>query len=464
MGMDTRKAFLGNQRIYTDPKNRCSIFIFIIKKIKRRMLFLPELGLMFYESTGRNSKQPKTWLPNLGIRHDQWIRKPNCQFTSALKEFCLKEKIEEEITLKRLGTDRTACISASLKSISISQEEVSFWQKEKGIKLEKFLRENHPQYFLSEELIKEIAQAIHTQHLVEIIGTKKINNCLEELGSIVPVHYFGRLPSDEENDFFNHNRNKEGLFTLRMILRNQTKPEPDTLYYLQKLTKQPNEFSYAVKHFLFENDIQLNQFKQIMKEKGNITQIELEQINLLNNLILPKKFAYYKNNYYYRQAFRKLRFHHYSIKFLKMMKLLNSLDCLLNSCSLLKRTYIRNVFYDLFARHLLSKDAVQLVKKLHQLQLLTDHKDLLLDANSFKLLIMLNKQNKICSEEIRKIREQSSTIFVEKEKKPLDHIFKNGIMAIGLQENSIFCKNNIGDALNNPQINTKPNILFCRKN
>lgn len=145
----------------------------------------------WYQSTGRNSGYAGTWFFFGGVlekkndRHASgWMIKPKALVEARYSKtqffgidtahYIRKHSMQKLISFSRFGDIKKICISASLDG--------GFWLSDKGKKLKKYLRKNYPEYFLTDELIKEIQASAKRTDLPIYTHRKKVNRWLSEQG------------------------------------------------------------------------------------------------------------------------------------------------------------------------------------------------------------------------------------------------------------------------------------------
>src|SRR5579871_2732150 len=113
-------------------------------------------GIPFYQSSGMNSHQPRTWMPFKGIDvKTGWLIKPskeeNRELPEALLYYIKQLNITDDIiSITRFGTLYTMCISANIGT--------GFWETEKGALLKTYLKTNCPDFFKDDRVISDLKQ------------------------------------------------------------------------------------------------------------------------------------------------------------------------------------------------------------------------------------------------------------------------------------------------------------------
>lgn len=251
---------------------------FVLQKIlfnSRQMLVIQ--GIPFYFSTGFNSKHPDTCLPHCGIDESEWIRKPkNIYMPSDVRLFCEKNDIARVISVNRLGSIQTACISASIGG--------GFWKTAEGEQLKNYLFTSYPQYFLDQNTVDLIKSAPDETKKSSV---NEANKRIFEMGAIIPDHPASRLPYEEELKFFEGLSNKDKLCqALMSMLTSEATITKGTYHNIVKIVKDETLINYIIDQHLLEDSAQRKAFNQLMEEVEPITLKDLEGINLFGKVEL----------------------------------------------------------------------------------------------------------------------------------------------------------------------------------
>lgn len=351
-------------------------------------------GLPFYLSTGKNSGEKNTWFPFLGTYPlSTWLIKP-----PSVKSLPEKIKklfpIEKDYLIKRLGSIRTMCVSASLGS--------GFWEKEPGLSIRSYLHEHYSSYFLDEKTINTIKQGIANENIEDIKDSFSLNRFLAKQEIIVPFgNLLTRLPTEKEREWLTHLPHSSPLRdALKMlILANKKEISPEQYDALMEFAKHQELLDLALKHFIFEDKKQTQiLFKLLEKNSGQIDLSQLSQLDFLsalrNNLTLEQVPLHFPEG---RASLRTL----YSIckkdpshsSLLTSKPIQHAIIILLEnhkSCKDLSKKYIRMIV-SLQQQDLLKKNIRFLIKKENRDILLTLHKHHELNKKNIFIFTKLNE-------------------------------------------------------------------------
>ncbi|CAM2885598.1 Uncharacterised protein [Legionella steigerwaltii] len=174
-----------------DPSTQHSMITANLWKKNHQRLITVINNAPWYRSTGRNSGYAGTWFFFGGVlekkdkRHARgWLIKPRGLVTEHYSKtqffgrdtthYIRKHSVHKLIHFSRFGDIKKICISASLDG--------GFWLTDKGKKLKKYLHKNYPEYFLSEELVKQIHETAMRNDLPVYTKRKQVNQWLSKQG------------------------------------------------------------------------------------------------------------------------------------------------------------------------------------------------------------------------------------------------------------------------------------------
>ena len=255
-------------------------------------------GFPMYRSTGNNSGYKNTWFPHLGIDGTRWIRKPRICLPEAVIQFCKQIKLDKQIALNRFGNLQTTCISASIGD--------GLWITSKGIRLKKYLQKHYAFYFLANDVKEKILALQNTKTLFRTNNITTAHTHLEKYGSIIPVNYRSRLPSDVEYLFFILAGNDKIRTALSMMLLQKCRITISNFTMVCKLSENNNLFEYALRTGMFEvyKNIRLLT-ERLLKNDKPLELKELIKLNPLHYLLLPFKYKNLQKKFSFRKILRK---------------------------------------------------------------------------------------------------------------------------------------------------------------
>lgn len=258
------------------------IFKYLRRKNKSSLITVIN-GIPFYQSTGKNSHQPSTWFPFRGMKEKtKWIMKPRQveseYYPNELNNFIKESDLTTMVTIKRFGNLQTMCISAQIN--------LGFWQTKQGVQLKNFLISQYPDLFIKNDIINEIQQ--DKGNYEEISSPDKVNQVLNELGTIIPVNYkYSRLPSYQESQLLNQ---LPDIYPVHLAMRQiySLKDKLDESIFVTivksiQMLHESNLLERAALDLIFKSKdkiIQLNNLYQFKKLRGEMfTKEDIEYIN-----------------------------------------------------------------------------------------------------------------------------------------------------------------------------------------
>jgi hypothetical protein len=285
-------------------------------------------GIPMYRSSGKNSGYKNTWFPHLGIDGTRWVRKPRKCLPSDIIAYCQKIALDQKIALRRFGNTQSICISASIGT--------GFWKTDDGVKLKKFLIENHDHYFLSDDELEAFHKTLKSRSNSQVRDIVTANSYLMQYGSWISTDYQSRLPSDEEYKFFSVTDNLRVRTALRMMLTSKHCITTTSYNMICKLSEHDTLFDYALSSGLLETHQNIQSLtNMMMTQKKSLKLQDLVKLNSLNNILLPFPYKHFKTIYACRKILRKL---HPTALTARTFEIMDKLD----------RLYLLDRYSDLF--------------------------------------------------------------------------------------------------------------------
>lgn len=312
-------------------------------------------GYPMYYSTGRNSKFANTWLPFLGLDGNCWLRKPKICLPKEIIKFCKKIKLDKKFSLFRFGNIETLCISASLGK--------GIWYYLEGILLQQFLESKYSQYFLTNEETYAILKCQKEGTHILVSDVAIANAHLKQLGTLIPVDFYSRLPIEKECDFFFSSNDTKIQTALCMMLVTHKNITASAFKMLNKFSKREELFDYGLSYGLFEIYKNIKKLTSLILIKRKITLIDLIRMNPLNGIVLPLEYADFPRKYSYRKILRKLPRFSFTERDCALMKKLDDLNLLDRYSATFIDKSSREELYTLFINKRISRRTVKEVQE-----------------------------------------------------------------------------------------------------
>lgn len=285
--------------------------VFYCVGLNQRRLMTVINGISFYRSTGKNSKNPGTWLPHRGLREHgktKRIYKPKRieinSWPNKLKEFIDQIDLTDyDLRLNRLGNFYTLCLSAQMGG--------GFWETPKGQQLKSFLKDNDYLSNIDEALVTKIKEQ---KNFEEIKAGRDVNIKLRELGAVSALGIEDSyLPTKFELDKIKtlHDPQFQTIFP-QLFLVDPKLTETEFKYIIKCLQTLKNQGlldlivsddSFA---YFFESRSQLNKLITTMSDKKQVSFADIEEINLIAPLLNQNRALI--NNQVAREIFREMIF------------------------------------------------------------------------------------------------------------------------------------------------------------
>lgn len=369
------------------------------------------MGIPFYCSTGRNSTQKDTWLPDRGFDEKNTVLMKPTREDSVFPKDILKKWKKLELTklimLRRLGNLQTMCISASL--------DTGFWQHAEAKELKKYLKERYPGYFNVNFLIKEQEK----EQTEEIEQPRLVNERLSKLGSIVLLNEANsRLPLPQEIEIFSRSHSSVIASILQSMLTSYHKITEQDYELLLKLDKNPSIITYVKQNHLFEDRFIIEALKErYQKNQTELTLSELMKMNSLYNTTLsPDEYQDLLNDEIGHSALRILSMtNDFTTSNLRMIRSLAATNKLHEWVTELKNVWVRRALAGVSEIQNLDQESLSILKTLNDKGILKHKITLLLnDKLVYQAIKKLNEHHLLVEKMLTTLFELRANELLEK--------------------------------------------------